>query len=210
MKKNNFLVIALLLSLVWLSSCVKDETVKLDPEWRAFQDDVYDRVGAYKDESGDLVYKALKSESGAGRVYWKSSDFITKRMMGDFEQEEPVIFPKSIQVVNEPIKPTYITDSVVVRYQGWYLDKEDKFVVFDTTEDTNNVATAGFSVGGVVDGFRTILMDMTVNEERIVCIPQTMGYGANTSTSIPPYTTLFFDVKLLEIYSGDGELLAPQ
>lgn len=216
MQKSKLIFIGILSILILgLVSCLdtKDENKYL--EWRDSQDKIYDKIVTYKNpEDGKISYYGIASESGGGNIYARSSDFITKRMEGDFDIEEPVAFPgqeedeDNNKIYRTQTRPIYITDSVVVRYQGWFLTEEEKPIIFDTTENTNNVGSAGFGVGSVVDGFRTGLMSMNVGEELIICIPNNLGYGMAQSGGIPPYTTLFFDVKLLEIYTGEGELVA--
>lgn len=205
------------------TSCLSDnDDNKTDFTWKNYQDKVYDDIRVLSDANG-RIYTELKSESGDGSVYWKNSDFITERMQGDFNQERPEVYPETRS--SQP-KPSAITDSVIIRYMGWYYNTDGEFTVFDGTEGIsgnstsdpnigyNNNKVSGMSVSGVIDGFRTALMDMTINEERIICIPSNLAYGStnqynsNGQITIPAYTTLFFDIKLLKIYSGDGTLIA--
>lgn len=202
MYKMKIIVVSLLFLSFTMYSCLSDKEETYDKEWRAYQEGVYDGIRDLKDKDGQSVYYAITSQSGLGQVYCRPSDFITKRMDGDFSQKEPNVYGTSATRAL-PQKPIYITDSVEVRYQGWLYALDGTLTIFDpgTEADKNNVPIAGFSLGSVVDGFRTALMDMTIDEERIVCIPYNMGYGVNAYSSIPGFTTLFFDVKLLKIYS---------
>lgn len=206
------------------SSCMSDDDDDVDYDWKNYQTSVYDNISTISNASGERIYTGLKSESGNGYVYWKTSDFITNRMQGDFSQKQPDVYTLTRSI---SVKPSALTDSVVVRYEGWYYDKEGEYVRFDGTEKiteskppyygtNNNIINGngvkddgvGFAVSGAVDGFRTTIMDMEINEERITCIPSNMGYGSTATTSIPANTTIFFDIKLLKIYSGDGTLIA--
>jgi len=45
----------------------------------------------------------------------------------------------------------------------------------------------------------TALQNMEVGDKWEVWIPQELGYGAIPQTSIPAYTTLVFEIELLEI-----------
>ena len=70
--------------------------------------------------------------------------------------------------------------------------------VFDSTANRNN-APSDFDVRGVVDGFGTALQHMKVGDKWEVWIPWRLAYGVNGSQVIPGYTTLVFEIELLEI-----------
>lgn len=198
------------------SSCLSDDDDDVDYDWKNYQTSVYDNISTLSNSSGERIYTGLKSESGNGYVYWKSSDFITNRIKGDFNQKQPDVYTLTRST---SVKPSALTDSVAVRYEGWYYDKDGEFVRFDGTESisetkppyigtNNNVTLLTSYLYNLTDGFRTTIMDMEINEERITCIPAILGYGSTATTSIPANTTLFFDIKLLKIYSGDGTVIA--
>ena len=56
-----------------------------------------------------------------------------------------------------------------------------------------------FTVNGVVTGFSTALQNMVKGDKWEICIPYALGYGSSVSGSIPGYSTLFFEIELLEI-----------
>lgn len=105
----------------------------------------------------------------------------------------------------------YFTDPVKVLYTGWYKNiwsepdtyTDDKGniiynkVIFDTTSN-NNIART-FAVNGVVDGFSTALQHMQEGDKWEVWIPWKLGYGESGSASIKGYTTLVFEIELVEI-----------
>lgn len=89
------------------------------------------------------------------------------------------------------------TDSVRVHYKGMNIDG----AVFDRSwngdYDLTKMIPASFIVSGVVEGFSTALQYMHVGDRWRVIIPQKLGYGeSNTSTLIPAYSTLVFDMTL--------------
>ena len=219
MSKIYFSLFIFVCSLSFVSCMSDDDDDDIDYEWKDYQTKVYNDISVLTDDTTkERIYTPLKSESGNGSVYWKTSDFITNRMNADFSQKYPDVGYPATKA--SAVKPSALTDSVVVRYEGWYYDKNGKFTIFDPgtevisgnkppyTGTNNNTSGTQLAVSGVVDGFRTIVMDMTVNDERIVCIPYNMGYGSRAQSSIPAYTTLFFDIKLLKIISGDGTVIA--
>ena len=83
--------------------------------------------------------------------------------------------------------------TVDVVYQGSYVDG----TVFDSSyAKTDSVAT--FTPTGTVAGFWTMLTNMHVGDSVTCIIPSNAGYGAS-STSIRPYSTLIFNMKLKSI-----------
>ncbi|GHT25532.1 hypothetical protein AGMMS4957_20490 [Bacteroidia bacterium] len=83
------------------------------------------------------------------------------------------------------------TAQVVVNYVG----KLGSETIFDQGRG------AKFTVNGVVTGFSTALQNMVVGDKWEICIPYALGYGTAGSSSgyIPGYSTLFFEIELLEI-----------
>ena len=209
MKKYLSISIACLTCVLFASlmSCGdSNNDYEVSDEWKQYQSSWEEKV---KEAVKEGTYTAIKSESGLGYVYTRPSDFITKNMVGEFDKDGPEALPKESKSVRSVERPIYETDSLKVRYEGWYYSLEDKKVIFDTTESDpygNNVQYRTFRVNGTVDGFKTALLDMKVGEERIICIPYKLGYGAYGSSSISGYTTLFFDIKILGNITEDLEL----
>ena len=56
-----------------------------------------------------------------------------------------------------------------------------------------------FRLNEVIEGWQIALLRMHPGSRWIVYIPYTMGYGTRTSGPIPAYSTLIFEVELLNI-----------
>lgn len=82
-------------------------------------------------------------------------------------------------------------DTVVVHYVG---------TLIDGTEFDNSVKRGEpieFPLGGVIKGWTEILQLMTVGSKWKVYIPSELGYGERgAGASIPPYSTLIFEIDL--------------
>jgi FKBP-type peptidyl-prolyl cis-trans isomerase len=78
--------------------------------------------------------------------------------------------------------------------------------VFDSS--LNRKKPFVFTLGAqmVIKGWDQGLLDMCVGEKRRLTIPPSLGYGSRDMGSIPPHSTLVFDVELLEIKNKDQEL----
>lgn len=180
---KNFLILAVLLGvLISFGSCVNDDDDNtVSQEWKTYNEQQVIKASS----SG---YTARSSQSGNGNVYWKSID--------DFVPGDAPSIDKY------PI----FTDSVSVRYEGWFFRLDDTKYTFDSTEgDKNGIVLRTRVNGGLIDGFATMLQNMRIDEQVEVCIPYRLGYGTAGSYSsgvqiIPGYTTLWFKIKLVNIY----------
>jgi FKBP-type peptidyl-prolyl cis-trans isomerase FklB len=85
------------------------------------------------------------------------------------------------------------TDRVKVHYHGTLINGE----VFDSSVDKG--VPIDFGVREVIKGWTEILQLMTVGSKWKVYIPEDLAYGARGKGSIQPYTTLVFEIELIEV-----------
>lgn len=84
--------------------------------------------------------------------------------------------------------------TVKVHYVGTLIDGTE----FDSSVKRNEPAQ--FPVSGVIPGWTEALQLMPVGSKFKVYIPEALGYGANGAGEvIKPYSTLVFEVELLDI-----------
>jgi FKBP-type peptidyl-prolyl cis-trans isomerase FkpA len=91
--------------------------------------------------------------------------------------------------------------TVVVNYTGWLYDPtqtDGKGLVFDSSVGQTPL-TFTLGIGQVIAGFDQGVTGMKVGGARRIVIPPSLGYGAQRNNSIPAYSTLVFDVELVEI-----------
>ena len=81
-------------------------------------------------------------------------------------------------------------DEVKVRYTGTFLDGEE----FDS-----GVFTFFLGYGQVIPGWDEGIKYMNEAGKATLIIPSNMAYGPNGRGSIPGYSTLLFDVEILDI-----------
>lgn len=120
-----------------------------------------------------------------------------QNFLADNKTKEGVVtLPSGLQykVIKEGngAKPT-ASDVVNVHYHGTLIDG----TVFDSSVQRGEPAT--FGVGQVIPGWTEILQLMPAGSKWTVYIPYELGYGAQSAGSIPPFSTLVFDVELLSI-----------
>ena len=85
------------------------------------------------------------------------------------------------------------TDKVKVHYHGTLIDG----TVFDSSVERGEPTS--FGLNQVIKGWTEGLQLMPVGSKFRFYIPQELGYGAQQAGSIPPYSTLIFEVELLSI-----------
>ena len=90
-------------------------------------------------------------------------------------------------------KPSRI-NTVKVHYSGTLIDGTE----FDSSIKRNTPAQ--FAVSGVIPGWTEALQLMPVGSKFILYIPENLGYGSKgAGDKIKPFSTLIFEVELLEI-----------
>lgn len=90
-------------------------------------------------------------------------------------------------------KKPVATDKVKVHYHGTLIDGN----VFDSSVDRGEPIT--FALTQVIPGWTEALQLMPVGSKFKLYIPQNLGYGSQQTGSIPPFSTLIFEVELLGI-----------
>lgn len=86
-----------------------------------------------------------------------------------------------------------IQDKVKVHYHGTMIDG----TVFDSSVERGEPIT--FALTQVIPGWTEGLQLMPVGSKFIFYIPYNLGYGEQQVGPIPPYSTLIFEVELLDI-----------
>lgn len=89
-------------------------------------------------------------------------------------------------------------DTVFVHYTGSLKDGTK----FDSSLDRGQPLEVALGSGRVIKGFNDGILGMKIGEKKRIVISPEDGYGNRQAGSIPPNSTLIFDVELLEIKSG--------
>ena len=90
------------------------------------------------------------------------------------------------------VSPT-LRSIVSVHYKGTLIDGKE----FDNSYKRN--CPEAFRLCDVIDGWQIALQQMHVGDKWTIYIPSEMGYGSRTSGPIPGFSTLIFEVELLNI-----------
>ncbi len=102
----------------------------------------------------------------------------------------------------------YYTDSVKVVYNGRLMPSTSYPLGYEfdrsylTNYDPDVDVPATFAVNGVyVEGFATALQHMHRGDIWKVTIPYQLAYGSTAQTNIPAYSTLVFQMELVDFWS---------
>lgn len=89
-----------------------------------------------------------------------------------------------------------VNDTVVVHYTGMFLDG----TIFDSSRKRNEAFSFILGTGQVIQAWDEGIAMMKIGEKARFIIPSNLAYGKKGFRElIPPFSTLIFDVELLEI-----------
>ena len=203
MKKNILWVIGLLFSVSFtVVSC--DETTGVpDPytDWE-IRNQLYI----------DSIAKVAKANLGEEVGQWKVIH--TYKFVPPLNELNPdvndYVYCRVIKKGTGTVSPLY-TDSVAAHYRGQLIPLYDgQKVVFDQSfqgelkEDVAVPVTFGLweGVGGVIEGWSSVLQQMVEGDRWEVHIPYQLGYGIYGRNEIPGYSALVFDIQLVKIFTN--------
>lgn len=127
---------------------------------------------------------------------WKTSNL---EFLNENAKIESVVVTNSglqYQVISEGKengKSPTANDFVRCNYKGMFINGQ----IFDSTYLDGNPAL--FKLSNVIKGWVEGLQYMKEGDRFRFVIPYDLGYGASGYATIPPYSTLIFDVELLEV-----------
>lgn len=143
-------------------------------------------------------YYSKKQEIENKEKYDKNIDE-GKKAIEDFAKQDDVITTESGLAYRYATKGTGKSpvdgDKVKVTYRGTLVNGTE----FDKSEEP-----VEFGVNQVIPGWTELLKLMKEGDQVIAYIPYDLAYGANGSgSSIEPFSTLIFDVTLLEVIPAE-------
>lgn len=118
------------------------------------------------------------------------------------------VLPSDFPVVGDKTKWPIYTDVVDVHYRGNLLPSVSfpAGYQFDSsyfgTFAPDTAEPYLLEVNNVIVGFSTALQHMHRGDHWRVTIPYQLGYGASGNTSVPGYSTLIFEIRLVDFEEG--------
>lgn len=197
MLKKFYLLPVLLLTLV-IVSCDETEEVSKYSNWKERNEAFVDSLQQVYDAKTDRELLAVTD------TWNKNQTIFFKKLPGyPATSEKKPILTSTVSVF---YKGMLIDEAVFSRVSSpkYYTRSYEDLTVFDSnfkdpdpTVHDNPYVTP---VTGVISGWVEILQHMQVGERWEVYIPYGSGYGAAAQGSnIPAYSTLIFDMQLVEI-----------
>ena len=200
MKKSIFWLMGLLFSVsLAVTSCEETDGV-VDPyfNWQ-------ERNELYIDSIARVANANLGNEVGQ----WKAvHTYKFNPPINDLNPDvRDYVYCKILEKGTGTVKPLY-SDSVAAHYRGQLIPLYDgQKVVFDQSfqgelkEDLAVPVTFGVwdGVGGVIEGWSSVLQQMVEGDRWEVHIPYQLGYGIYGRDEIPGYSALVFDMQLVKI-----------
>lgn len=204
MKRRGFYFLAVALFAVFgLASCSEeDDTVEEFPNWQARNDAFFNSL---TDSVLNLLelnpartdWKRIKSWSKSDSIEGSNSDYIIVKVI---EEGDPA-----------SATPLY-TDTVTVHYlgrllpsvsypYGYVFDQSYYGNYYDDVSKPLQMAIGNSGGNMLVDGFATALQHMRRGDHWMVYIPYQLGYGSQSQTGVTAYSTLIFDLRLVDFWS---------
>lgn len=177
MRKLLFVIPTIVVLAFTTASCNNDDTWDTWAEWREANNRWLEQQQTLLDEDGNLFYKRIVPE-------WNKSAYVLIHYFNDRKLTEGNLSPLYTSTVN-------------VKYIGKLYNQEP----FDSSYVNKTYGDSIFQTGmaNIITGWTIALEDMRVGDSVRVVIPASQGYGTTTTGSIPPYSTLQFDIKLVDI-----------
>jgi len=143
-----------------------------------------------------MTYMQKRQAEQMKKMYGKNIDegekFLEENKAREGVQETTSGLQYEVITLGTGEKPA-ATDMVKVHYTGKLLDG----TTFDSSVDRGEPAQ--FGVNQVIQGWQEGIQLMPVGSKYKFYIPFELGYGEQGTGPIPPYSTLVFEVELLEI-----------
>lgn len=143
-----------------------------------------------------MMYMQKRQAEKMKAMYSKNIDdgekFLAENKKRDGVQETTSGLQYEVITMGTGAKPGAL-DVVRVHYTGTLADGTK----FDSSVDRGEPAE--FGVNQVISGWQEGIQLMPVGSKFKFYIPYELGYGENGTGPIPPYSTLVFEVELLEI-----------
>ena len=206
-----FLFLIAFAGVISMTSCSEsDETEDEFENWQEKNDKYFNDIYTQAEtaiKSGDNSWKLIRVYSKDSLAAKDKTDFIVVHVENEGTGTESPIY----------------SDKVSVHYRGNFIPSTSYVngYQFDSSwkgdYNLKTMIAKEFSVSGVVLGFSTALMNMHKGDHWTVYIPYVLGYGTKdvtptdsngnvTGPTIPAYSTLKFDLTLVDFVNAKGTL----
>lgn len=152
----------------------QEKQAKKDKAWIQANENFYTDVAKTTDAEGKLFYETLVP-------VWNTGESVLIHYYNDRSQTE------------KNLRPLY-NSTVAIKYHGELYNGTRFDDSYSNTDSLTN-----FQVNNVVGGMTIALTNMHVGDSVRVVMPADLGYGSKASKTVPAYSTLLFNIKLVDI-----------
>ncbi|MBF96984.1 MAG: FK506-binding protein [Alphaproteobacteria bacterium MarineAlpha9_Bin4] len=127
------------------------------------------------------------------------------------------LYIKDVELSNLELK-VELNDELFVHYEGWIFDRNintkdycsAKGNKFDSSKEKPfrpqpKIFNFKIGKGLLIPGWELGLLEMKKGSKRCLVIPHQLAYGHRSFDKIPPYSTLIFEIELIEINKNNRE-----
>lgn len=155
------------------------------------------------DDAAVEAYKLKNEQAFAAKA--NDPDFFKVSIQGSGDD---FVYAKRIKQGDGPV--IYYNSRVTAYYKGWLIDSKEgeyfdqcvpyaapaKFAVSSASSNYNSYTGEGIPTP--ISGWTIALQNMVVGDKWEVWIPQQLGYGSREKDGIPVYSTLIFEIEVIE------------
>lgn len=200
----------ILLAAGGFTSCSEDkDTVEEYSDWQAKNEAYW-----------NSLYTATQQKIKNGDTSWRTILNYTFQNQKNDSKTPSTYGPEDyiivhVEQIGTGTKSPIYTDSVRYHCRGRLIPSTtytQGFVFEESWKGTKNNTQIStpfqFKVSTRVDGLSTALQNMHTGDRWIVYVPYTLGNGIRYKKNIPAYSTLIYDITLIEIYHAN-DLIKP-
>lgn len=190
MKEIRILLSALLLLLAF-SSCDEKEEVGEFDNWKERNQLFVDSIANVARNSTDGSWRVFVVEGLDSSKVWPNEYYVYCNVLS---QGSGTVHPA-------------FTDTAVINYEGRLMPtaKFPEGDIFDGSYsgefDPQFDVPVSLPINGTVPGFYTALQQMVAGDTWRVYIPYELGYGTSSTSKIPAYSTLIFELNLVSFHA---------
>jgi len=135
--------------------------------------------------------RSLATPTSTGTIEATTEPIATSSAKPVMEVDKLIIQDEKVGIGVEAVAGKKVT----VNYVGTLTDGTK----FDSSYDRNQPFAFNLGAGEVIQGWDQGVNGMKVGGKRKLTIPPSLGYGSQAVGSIPPNSTLVFEVELLKV-----------
>ncbi|MCH5178423.1 MAG: FKBP-type peptidyl-prolyl cis-trans isomerase [Prevotellaceae bacterium] len=183
--------------------------------WQARNDSYFASVRSRALDAIALA-KIAYGDNWEQRCDWRAFLSYSREEKADSNESTDSIF---VQIVQRGTGSGYPlgTDNIRVFYLGRLMptdlhplgkmfDHSGQSTIVDKIFDRNTARPSDFSVASLTRGFATAVQHMRIGDRWKIYVPYKLGYGKTKTGTIPAYSTLVFEVELVQ-YARSGSVL---